>query len=58
LLRALANDASTDYGDQYFRITPQFGTGYPRYAWLNQSVFVAEGRVGPGRVKYKVYRVT
>jgi len=49
--------ASTDYVNQHFRTTPQFETGDPRYAWLNQSVFVAEGRVGPGRVEYKVYRV-
>ncbi|MGO9431725.1 DUF3237 domain-containing protein [Rhodoblastus sp.] len=48
---------STDYGDQYFRTTPRFETGDPRYAWLNQSVFVAEGRIGPGKVEYKVYRV-
>jgi hypothetical protein len=54
---ALAHGANTDYGDQYFRTTPRFETGDPRYAWLNQSVFVAEGRVGPGRVEYKVYRI-
>jgi len=54
---ALAKGASTDYGDQYFRTAPKFETGDPRYAWLNQSVFVAEGRVGPGCVEYKVYRV-
>ncbi len=54
---ALAKGVSTDYGDQYFRTTPRFETGDPRYAWLNQSVFVAEGRIGPGRVEYKVYRV-
>jgi hypothetical protein len=46
---ALAKGASTDYGDQYFRTTPRFETGDPRYAWLNQSVFVAEGRLGPGQ---------
>jgi Protein of unknown function (DUF3237) len=54
---ALAKGASTDYGDQYFRTAPQFETGDPRYAWLNQNLFVAEGRVGPGRVEYQVYRV-
>jgi hypothetical protein len=54
---ALAKGASTDYGDQYFRTTPRFETGDPRYAWLNQSVFVGEGRVGAGRVEYRVYRV-
>ena len=37
---------------------PRFETGDLRYAWLNQSLFVAEGRFGPGSmVEYKVYRV-
>ncbi len=54
---ALASGGKTDYADQYFRTAPRFETGDPRYAWLNQSVFVAEGRVGPGFVEYKVYRV-
>jgi Protein of unknown function (DUF3237) len=57
VIDALAKGATTDYGDQYFRTTPRFETGDPRYAWLNQSIFVAEGRVGPGCVEYKVYRV-
>jgi len=48
----------TDYGDQYFRTSPRFETGDPRYAWLNQSTFVAEGHLLPNRtVEYKVYRV-
>jgi hypothetical protein len=55
--RAIATGGSTDYGDQYFRTTPRLECGDPRYAWMNQSVFVAEGRVGPHRVEYKVYRV-
>jgi Protein of unknown function (DUF3237) len=55
--KALASGNTTDYGDQYFRTTPRFETGDARYAWLNQAIFVAEGRVGPGRVEYKVYRV-
>lgn len=54
---ALASGGSTDYGDQYFRTGPRFETGDPRYAWLNQSLFVSEGRIGPGKVEYKVYRV-
>jgi hypothetical protein len=32
-------------------------TGDPRYAGLNQSLVVSEGRVAPGSVEYKVYRV-
>src|SRR5439155_410211 len=51
-------NASTDFADQYFRTTPRFETGDPRYAWLNQCMFVSEGRILPGRtVEYKCYRV-
>jgi len=56
--RALAAGSSTDYGDQYFRATPRFETGDPRYGWLNRALFVAEGRLVPHAVEYKVYRVT
>jgi hypothetical protein len=48
----------TDYGDQYFRTAPRLETGDPRYGWVNQSLFVAEGRAFPGYgVEYRVYRV-
>jgi hypothetical protein len=56
--RAITAGGSTDYGDQYFRTSPRFETGDPRYSWLNQTVFVAEGRVVPHAVENKVYRVT
>ncbi len=57
--RATSEAKGTDYGDQYFRTTPRFETGDPRYTWLNQTLFVAEGRVRPGpAVEYRVYRVT
>ncbi len=56
---ATAGTTGTDYGDQYFRTNPRFETGDPRYAWLNQTLFVAEGRVLPGSaVEYRVYRLT
>jgi hypothetical protein len=57
--QALADPtAGTDYGDHYFRTSPRFETGDPRYAWLTQAVFVAEGHIAPGRaVEYRVYRV-
>jgi len=49
----------TEFGDQYFRIAPRLETGDPRYAWVNQTLFVAEGRGYPGYgVEYRVYRVT
>jgi hypothetical protein len=56
---AMGTLEGTDFGDQYFRTTPRFETGDERYAWLSQTVFVAEGRVYPGRgVEYRVHRVT
>jgi hypothetical protein len=53
-----AGGPETQFDDQYWRVTPVFETGDERYAWLNQSVFVARGRAieGPG-VAYEVYRV-
>ena len=56
---AMANADGTDFADQYFRTAPRFETGDSRYTWLNQSVFVAEGRLYPGfGVEYRVYRLT
>jgi hypothetical protein len=57
-LAANAGERSSDYGDQYFRTAPRLETGDPRYAWVNQTVFVAEGRLRPGPVvEYRVYRL-
>jgi hypothetical protein len=49
---------ATAFADQYWRVAPVYETGDERYAWLNQSLFVARGRAieGPG-VAYEVYRV-
>lgn len=59
-VQAALGDAKTgtDFGDQYFRAMPRMETGDPRYAWVNQTLFLSEGRVLPGpTVEYKVYRV-
>jgi uncharacterized protein DUF3237 len=55
-------DIPTDYGDQYFFTQPRLETGDPRYAWVNTTVFLGEGRGMRGphgglRVEYRVYRV-
>lgn len=50
--------AETGYGDQYFRTAPRFETGDERYAWLNTSLFLADGRIATDGVEYQVYRVT
>jgi hypothetical protein len=43
---------------QYFFIHPRLETGDARYAWVNQTMFLGEGRVSVGpRVDYRVYRV-
>jgi hypothetical protein len=50
--------AETGYEDQYFRVAPRFETGDERYAWLNTSLFVAEGRIATDGVEYEVFRLT
>lgn len=56
---ANAGERSSDYGDHYFRTAPRLETGDPRYAWVNQTLFVGEGRLHPGPiVEYRVHRVT
>lgn len=48
----------TEFDEQYMRLSIDFDTGDERYAWLTESLFVAEGRLlGTGRIEYAVYRV-
>jgi hypothetical protein len=53
---AMAAGEGTEFEDQYFRITPRLETGDARYAWVNQTVFIARGRLVGGGVLYEVYR--
>lgn len=58
-LAANAGERSSDYGEHYFRTAPRIETGDERYAWVNRTVFVADGRLHPGPVvEYRVHRVT
>lgn len=63
ILRSLTPDQPpgvirpTAYGDQYFMTTPRFETGDTRYAWLNELVCVAEGRLTEKGVAYRVCAV-
>ena len=52
---AMAASTGTEFGDTYFMTQPRFETGDERYAWLNNLVAVAEGRMIPGGVEYQVY---
>lgn len=44
-----------NYGDGYYMSTPKFETGDPRYAWLNNVVCVAEGRMLNSAVEFTIY---
>jgi Protein of unknown function (DUF3237) len=54
--RALQTSGQTEYGDQYFHTNPRMETGDARYAWVNTTFFIGEGRVLPGAVEYRVWR--
>jgi uncharacterized protein DUF3237 len=58
VLAVLAGGSTpTEFGDQYFFTHPRCETGDERYAWLNHTFLVGQGRVVPGpRVEYKVFR--
>lgn len=55
---ALGNGTATSFDDQYFRTNPRFETSDPAYEWLQQGLFVGQGRVIEGLgVQYNVFRV-
>jgi hypothetical protein len=57
--RAATDDHETSWDDHYMRMAVVFETGDERYRWLNESLFVARGRLlGTGRVQYTIFRVT
>ncbi|HWE55075.1 MAG TPA: DUF3237 domain-containing protein [Acidimicrobiales bacterium] len=59
VMAATSTGEPTDFADQYFRTTPRFETGDERYAWMNHTLFAAEGRMSPGGgVEYRVHRIT
>lgn len=54
---ALATGGETGFEDQYFYTNPRFETGDERYAWLNQTFFVGQGRIAPDlSVEYHLFR--
>lgn len=56
---ANAGERSSRYDEHYFRTAPRLETGDERYAWVNRTLFVGEGRLHPGPVvEYRVSRVT
>ena len=54
---ATSTGRGTQFGDQYFFTNPRMETGDARYAWVNTTFFVGEGRMLPGLgVEYRVWR--
>jgi uncharacterized protein DUF3237 len=56
--RAAGAGSATDWGDVNMRMAMHFDTGADKYAWLNRSLFLAEGRLaGKNALEYRVYRL-
>ena len=54
---ALANGTGTEFEDQYFYTNPRMETGDERYAWVNTTFFVGQGRILPDlSVGYRIWR--
>lgn len=53
---ALASGGGTEFGDQRFYTNPRMETGDERYAWVNTTFFIGEGRLIPGGVAYRLWR--
>lgn len=56
--KAMTPGGSTAFTDQYFRTTPRLESGDERYAWVNTTLFVGEGRLHERGVEYRLYRLT
>jgi hypothetical protein len=56
---ALKNGSATTFEQQYFRTSPRFETSDSKWAWLQQNVFIGQGRIiqGPG-VEYNLFRIS
>lgn len=56
--QAFMEGSSTEFDDQYFRVTPQLETGDSDLSWVNHTLFVGEGRFLDGfGLQYNMFRV-
>jgi Protein of unknown function (DUF3237) len=55
VLKALAAGRDAQFGDTLFMALVQFETGDARYAWLNETLAVAEARETAAGVEYQLY---
>lgn len=58
VMQRLAAGEEVDPSHYYFRSIPVFETGNPKYAWLMQSVFLADGLRKPKQVFIDVWKVS
>jgi hypothetical protein len=49
-LAANAGERSSGWDEHYFPDLPAPRDGDPRYQWVNQTIFVAQGRLHPGPI--------
>jgi Protein of unknown function (DUF3237) len=55
---AVGTGNGTEFEDQYMRAAVALETGDPRYAWVNHSVFIYQGRFAPDSgVSARIYRL-
>lgn len=57
VMEAIAGGSETEFEETYFYTNPRFETGDPRYTWLNGRFVIGQGRVGRGRVQYRLFEV-
>jgi hypothetical protein len=51
-------DRDTGFGDQYWFTCARLETGHDRYAWVNRTIFISQGRLLRGPVvEHRVYRL-
>lgn len=53
----LASGGDCEFGDTLFLTQVQFETGDPRYAWLNETLAIGEGRETRNGVEYRIFAV-
>ena len=57
VIAALARGASIDPATYYFRTTPRFETGHPKYAFLNRLIAVSSGDRRPEGPIYTIEEI-
>lgn len=57
LTAQVASGEGYEFGDNLFQVQVQFECGDSRYAWLNTTLAVAEGRETGSTIHYRVFEV-